>query len=400
MIIYTHPSPLSDMKANTIQVLTNAFHLKNKLDHQFILIAREGRDKNWKLNISKHDESVNKIIDIIEIVTVPNLLVLFENIPFKIIKSILFRISSNIEGIIYSIKTYERIRKKYKKVKVIYSRSYHIIFLYKTLLRRWPNVEFAIEVHDLPKSRLGLKMFKYVINKCKAVFVVTKEIGKEIRKISEIKTYWLPDAVGKDAILKGEKSIIKKKEGEKKIGYMGRFTTYKKDKGVKEIINAFSDEQIRNKSKLVLIGATDQEYDHYFEIIKRQKLEDRVEIYKFMPRSKALEIINQCDILIMAQPKTKFYNKHISPLKLFEYMALGKLILNSQLLAIEEILPRNEFSLSFEPGDMQGMKKVMIEAIENYDCYFDMRKKVLAEVKKKYTWDQRSEEIIKKLGYT
>ncbi len=101
--------------------------------------------------------------------------------------------------------------------------------------------------------------------------------------------------------------------------------------------------------------------------------------------------LKQADFLILPQVKQK-YTFH-SPLKLFEYMSVGKVIIASDLPNIKEIIRHGENGLLAEEKNPEDFIKQMDSVIMDIKlkCSLEFAAKETAE---KHTWDIRAEKII------
>lgn len=388
-----HLPPLSAKKANTIQVLNTVNGLKN-LDQNLITVLRKGRDKDWKELISQSIPSSENIINESIIIDTPDLMKFIEiyKLP-RLLNRFAFFIETNLS----LIKIYKVFRQFNKcENTLVYSRSYILLFV-NIILNQIKNkkIRYSIELHDIPKSKVGRVIFNYVISKCFRVFAVTNGFKPYIEIEQRHKIELLPDGVSKEYFTICDTLKPIKENKIIKIGYIGRFTTYGQDKGVNDLFHAFIDADKKDKVALYLIGATNDEYKYYNELTVKYNMKNRIFIEKFMSNKEAMIIASKCDVLIMPHPKTKFYSEFVSPLKLFEYMALGKIIINAELPAIEEILPNKRFSISFTPGDKEDLKNKIEDVVTNYNKYVSFSHLVRNEAKK-YTWEKRALKIIEK----
>jgi glycosyltransferase involved in cell wall biosynthesis len=106
-----------------------------------------------------------------------------------------------------------------------------------------------------------------------------------------------------------------------------------------------------------------------------------------------------CDILVsphVPNPDgTPFFG---SPTKLFEYMAMGKGIVASDLDQIGEVLEHDRTAWLVKPGDVNSLMhglKVLIDSPELRERLGETaRKKAIA----KHTWKEHTQKIIEKLN--
>lgn len=106
-----------------------------------------------------------------------------------------------------------------------------------------------------------------------------------------------------------------------------------------------------------------------------------------------------CDILVASHvpnvDKSPFFG---SPTKLFEYMAMGKGIVASNLDQIGEILEHNRTAWMVKPGDatnlMTGLKTLIDDGLTRTRLGHAAREEVVA----KYTWKEHTRKIIEELA--
>lgn len=106
--------------------------------------------------------------------------------------------------------------------------------------------------------------------------------------------------------------------------------------------------------------------------------------------------LNAGDILLLPNKKgTRISERYTSPMKLFEYIAIGKPIVASDLLSIREILNEKNAVL-VQPNNAKELVAGITQLVENKI----FRHKISKEMKKlvkKYTWERRAESILKEL---
>jgi glycosyltransferase involved in cell wall biosynthesis len=117
---------------------------------------------------------------------------------------------------------------------------------------------------------------------------------------------------------------------------------------------------------------------------------DKVEFAGLVTRDKVLNYVEQFDIAL--QPDVTAY---ASPLKMFEYMAVGSVIIAPECPNIREILS-DDTALFFEKGNQVSLIEQLVYAIENIELLEDKRKGVKKSViDKKFIWQENVIRIIK-----
>ena len=84
-----------------------------------------------------------------------------------------------------------------------------------------------------------------------------------------------------------------------------------------------------------------------------------------------------------------------SPMKIFEYMAMGKPVVSARYGPIEEVIEDGKTGLLFKPLSQEQLIEKIFLLIRNYD----LRKKIGEEgyykVLKENTWNKNAERILK-----
>lgn len=117
-----------------------------------------------------------------------------------------------------------------------------------------------------------------------------------------------------------------------------------------------------------------------------------------VPQDEGPAYLAACDIL--ASPHvpnpdgTPFFG---SPTKLFEYMAMGKGIVASDLDQIGEILEHDRTAWMVEPGDVRSLMLGLKKLIDDQDRCIRLGQAARDEVVVKYTWREHTRKIVEKL---
>lgn len=137
---------------------------------------------------------------------------------------------------------------------------------------------------------------------------------------------------------------------------------------------------------------------------------DFVKLVGLIPQNEAPKYLALSDILLSphapANPGEKFFG---SPTKLFEYMAMKKLIIASDLDQIAEVLApaahikdintlsAQAHALLCEPGNVEQFSQAIKYGVENRADLNFMAENAYRKVLKEYTWEKHVEVILNKL---
>lgn len=168
--------------------------------------------------------------------------------------------------------------------------------------------------------------------------------------------------------------------------------------GVETTLDAFADLVQRRpdlgaRSKLVLVGRGSG-YDAARQRVQRLGLVDRVVFTGSVPAEATPGILAAADVLLSPQVHnrdgTLFFG---SPTKLFEYMAMGKPIIASDLAQIGDILENEKTALLTEPGDASALSHALERVLANPSEFHSLGSAARAVLEAEHTWGARIAEL-------
>ncbi len=270
--------------------------------------------------------------------------------------------------------------KKYKnQKKIIFSRS--IISSLSLSLFDFKNIlELHHELKGFSKFFYNLiRLFKYFDN---IKFII---INRNLKKLLNLKqALILDDAVDVEQF---EKFKNKNKKFKLTCLYVGSFH---KGKGLEQLIELA---ELCPEIKFHVYG------DKKFlpENIKKTYLKN-LKIFDFINYSKIPDLLNQYEVVLMPLQKKNFGRGNIdisnstSPMKMFDYLASGKIIIASKLKIYNHILVDRYNCILVDPENLKEWKKKIYYAFNN----LIKNKKLKINAKKtakKFTWDLRVKKI-------
>jgi len=224
------------------------------------------------------------------------------------------------------------------------------------------------------------------IKKAKAVIVVSNLLKKYAKNYNK-KVYKIPNGV-ESWVLKNKFKKKKYNFGNHSLVYVSGFDYWSQ---LPQLIHVIAEvKKDIPEIKLILVGDGYQ-IPEGKKIVKALKLEKNVIFFgQVDDRKKLFEIINSCNVCLNLSEKNKRQDS-ASPVKVFEYSALGKPIISTKLKEVENL---NFSNIIFYE---EGNNKYLIDAIKK-----SFKKKVNKNKIKKfvsrYTWEnisKRFEKIIK-----
>jgi glycosyltransferase involved in cell wall biosynthesis len=102
--------------------------------------------------------------------------------------------------------------------------------------------------------------------------------------------------------------------------------------------------------------------------------------------------LEPADVLVLPNPATVASERYTSPLKLFEYLALGRPIVASDLPAFREVVRHGEDALLFEAGSAPALAAAVRAVIGNPELAASLGRQAF-ETARGYSWDARAERL-------
>lgn len=176
------------------------------------------------------------------------------------------------------------------------------------------------------------------------------------------------------------------------IGYAGRLKTMGEEKGIPELLEAFSviKKEFGN-AFLCVLGAESADRERYADVLSDLRITGAV---RFIPRVGPTEVpkyLKAFDVLVAPFPDTPHYRDAMSPLKIFEYMAAGRPIVATDLPSVREVLSEKNAVL-VEPGSPESLAKGIRYCLQNVALSARILEQARHDVQE-FTWQKRAERI-------
>jgi len=269
-----------------------------------------------------------------------------------------------------------------KNIKLIYSRS--IIPSLILAFSRYKNIlEIHTEMTGITKIIFNLRYF--LINKKYISFVIIhKYLKKKLRIYNNIKI--LDDAVNINNF-----KFSNKDEYRNRCVYTGSFV---RGKSVELISKIAKKTPNINYDLYGNIGTLNPKNDY----IKKQK---NIFLKGYAPYNQIPRILNKYPILLMPYQSSFVgvlidstnVSKYFSPLKLFDYLAAGKIILASNLNAYSHILKHKKNSILINSKSIDKWCYYINTTLKNRKKFNNLRINAF-KTARSYTWDLRVEKIL------
>lgn len=145
-----------------------------------------------------------------------------------------------------------------------------------------------------------------------------------------------------------------------------------------------------------IIGGPRRFRENYEKLVTEMNL-CNVSFTGLVPHTVISRYLYAADVLLATFSDKIPTINYCSPLKIFEYMASGRIIIAHSYPTIAEVLTDNETAYLVRPGDLNNFKEKLMEAFSSSES-----KKLVANAMEiaynQYTWEKRAERLISSIS--
>lgn len=260
------------------------------------------------------------------------------------------------------------------------------------------NAPLALERSNEADEKLYLKRLahaieRYVCSNADRTLVVSTPLKKYLESVGvpHDKCIVMPNGVDQIKFQPRPKSSeliqkLKLPDDSVVIGFTGILRPWH---GVEMLIEAVGTLKQNGESVYLLIVGDGPVRDKLEELLQEAGLGGCSMITGRVPHEQVAYYVNLFDIAV--SPKATFY---ASPMKIVEYMALGKAVVAPKMDNILDIISDGENGLLFDAGEAKSLFKVLLKLINNAQLREDSGKRALAEVANKLNWTANARWVV------
>jgi glycosyltransferase involved in cell wall biosynthesis len=138
-------------------------------------------------------------------------------------------------------------------------------------------------------------------------------------------------------------------------------------------------------------------YGEWKALANNLGLSSQVRFLGQVPRNEIPSLIAGFDVGYSGHLDSQGNQVYHSPLKLYEYMAMGKPVIASAVEDAQSLVREGETGFLFPPGDREGIKQALIKAYKAQKQIKEMGCKARQEVVAKHSWIARSQTMIERV---
>ncbi len=249
----------------------------------------------------------------------------------------------------------------------------------------------VLELHDIPRSNA---MFGSLVKRFQLFFVLNNNIKKDLLSfgIPENKVFVFPSGVDLDELRIGmsmqeARNKLDLPQGVKIVLYAGQFYSWK---GVDTLADAAA---LLPEATFVFVGGAIPESEIFIEKYKNVA---NIIIRPFQERSVIAQYLKASDVLVIPNSsKKQISSRYTSPLKMFEYMAVQKPIVASDLPSLREVLTEDDCLFATADGP-QDFARAIKKVLDDPGLGTSLSNNAFAKVGQ-FTWDKRAKGIFDKI---
>lgn len=148
-------------------------------------------------------------------------------------------------------------------------------------------------------------------------------------------------------------------------------------------------DQIKQEIKIVILGRGPLK--EYVDNMSKKE-SNLIEYLGLVNYDEMPMYYSACDVFVIPRPST-LPAETLMPMKLLEAMAMGKIVLGSNVGGIKEVLKNNENGIVFQKGNKDEFLKKMVYIVENMKNISNIGKQARKDVIDTYSW-QKSREML------
>ena len=181
-------------------------------------------------------------------------------------------------------------------------------------------------------------------------------------------------------------------EGKKVVGFIGTFGPWH---GAEVLAHSACEVLRGHPTAAFLFVGDGPERIRVQEILRRGGVEDRCRFSGLVPQDEAPDYLAACDLFVsphVPNPDgSRFFG---SPTKLFEYMAMGRGIVASDLEQIGEVLKDGETALLVPPGDPAALAAAVGTLLRDPALAGRLGEAARRQAVQEHTWERNARDIL------
>ncbi len=317
------------------------------------------------------------------------------------------RVRHELRNALYNLVLYETLRDELKAwpVDLIYER-YALFNCAGVRLAKELGVPHILEVNapladeqermrGLEMKHLAHEMERRIFGEADAVVVVSRSLQDFVasRGVPVSRIHVLPNAVDPQRFTGAKNGAMfraqHRLEGKRVIGFVGSLKPWHGTEILLAAFRALHEKAAQTHLLIVGDGPGREDLEKYAHA---NDLNGAVTFTGNVPYDDIPNYIAAMDITVAPyKPQENFY---YSPIKIFEYMIMGKPVVAGKIGQVEEVIVDGETGVLFEPGNIEQLEAALAKLFGDATLCRRLGENAKAWVQKERTWDNNARQVI------
>ena len=282
----------------------------------------------------------------------------------------------------------------------------------RTIRRKFPDIPIVIECNTPAQMYQEMTECKITRQQARRIDRANIEVATLVSVVSqEIKDFLLqhhpdipsqkivvnPNGVNTDRFRPVTTNIRRKYRIAQQavvVGYAGNFCSWHR---IELLIQAIQNMDL-DHLYLLIIGTGTERLCRSLEHQARQYRREQIVFTGSIPFAQMPYYLCACDILVSPQSASIAGKLHQSPIKLYEYMAVSRAIVASNIGQISRVIRNGENGLLFRPGSLSDLQAKLETLIHDPALRLRLARQARIDAEKHHSWSANLRRILQGLA--
>jgi len=317
------------------------------------------------------------------------------------------RVRHELRNVLYNLVLSEALREKLKAwpVDLIYER-YALFSCAGIRLARELGVPHILEVNaplaeeqekmrGLEMKNLAHEMERRIFCETDAVIVVSRQLQDFVvsRGAAPSRVHVLPNAVNPERFAAAKnKTAIRRQygfDGKQVVGFVGSLKPWH---GTETLFQAFRNLHVAAPNTHLLIVGDGPGREELAQYAQNHGFAAAVTFTGNVPHDAIPDYIAAMDVTVA--PYKPYENFYYSPIKIFEYMIMGKPVVAGRIGQVEEVIEHDETGILFAPGNINELTAALLKLANDVPLCHRLGENARAWVQKERTWENNARQVM------
>lgn len=258
-----------------------------------------------------------------------------------------------------------------------------------------PLADEQEKMRGLEMKNLAHEMERRIFSDTDAIVVVSRQLQDFVisRGVPRARVHVLPNAVNPQRFAAAHNyTAIRVQLGADRKCVIGFVGSLKPWHGTETLIEAFGKLHATAPSTHLLIVGDGPGREALEQYARSNGFAAAVTFTGNVPHDAIPDYIAAMDITVA--PYKPYENFYYSPIKIFEYMIMGKPVVAGRIGQVEEVIDHAETGLLFEPGNIDELTVALLQLVNEASLRRRLGENARTWVQKERTWENNARQVI------